>query len=65
MGIMLTLGVVLVMAGFWALKKIEAKRHKPEGIVDEKIVVHYIQTGEVRVRRCMHTGVDPRIEEQG
>lgn len=48
MGMLFTVGVVLVMTGVWGAMKISGKRLKTAGIVDEKIVVHYIQTGEVR-----------------
>ena len=47
MGIMLSVGVVLVMTGVWVAMKIAGKRLKTAGIVEEKIVVHYIETGEV------------------
>ena len=39
--------MALLMAGVWGVMKIVAKRLQPEGIVEEKIFVHYIKTGEV------------------
>ncbi|CAM9102892.1 unnamed protein product [Laminaria digitata] len=48
MGIMLTVGVVLVMTGVWVAMQVAGKRLKTEGIVQEKIVVHYIETGEAK-----------------
>lgn len=47
MGIMLSVGVVLIMTGIWVALKIAGKCLKTAGIVEEKIVVHYIETGEV------------------
>lgn len=47
MGLMLTAGIALVMAGVWVAMRIAGKRLKTAGIVEEKIVVHYIETGEV------------------
>ena len=47
MGIMISVGAVLVMAAVWALKRIEGRRCKPERTAEKKIGAHYIQTGEV------------------
>lgn len=52
MGMLFTVGVVLVMTGVWGAMKMAGKRLKTAGIVEEKIVVHYIQTGEVRNGRA-------------
>ena len=47
MGITITVGFVMLVTGVWVATKLAGKRVKPEGIVEEKIVVHYIKTGEV------------------
>lgn len=68
MGIMLTVGVVLVLTGVWVAMQIAGKRLKTEGIVQEKIVVHYIETGEVYFVNVegayMHRPPHRRIEFQ-
>lgn len=47
MGVVLTVGAVFAPAGIWTAAKFVHKRRKTEGMVEEKIVDRYIQTGEV------------------
>lgn len=48
MGVVLTVGAVLALAGLWTTMKFVDKRRKTQGMVEEKINDRYIKTGLVR-----------------
>lgn len=48
MGIVLTVVTVLVFVGVGALMKLVDKRRMADGVIQDKVVVRYIETGEVR-----------------
>ena len=50
MGMALTFGAVLLLTGVWAAVKLAGKRFNAEGMVEEKIQIRYIETGEVRTQ---------------
>lgn len=47
MGLVITAGAVVVMAGVWIVLKIVDKRRNADDMVEEKMYARYMQTGQV------------------
>lgn len=64
MGIVLTFGVVLLFLGGFTAAKLVGKRRRAEGIVEDKVLARYIETGEVRQIQWPQSLLNPRLLEK-